>query len=122
MRLLADIHISPRTVEFLRTLGHDVIRADQVLPNDSPDEAIVAHAAEERRTVLTQDLDFSAIIALEGKIAPSLITLRLSSSRVEYVNRVLERILPTLEQNVLDGMIITVEDHRIRRRQLPVET
>jgi predicted nuclease of predicted toxin-antitoxin system len=122
MRLLADIHISPRTVQFLRTLGHDVIRADDVLPNNSPDATIVARAADDLRTVLTQDLDFSAIIALEGKTAPSLITLRLSSSRVEQVNRVLEGVLPSLEQDVLGGMIITVEDHRMRRRQLPIDS
>jgi len=30
MRLLADIHISPRTVRFLRSVGHDVVRVDEV--------------------------------------------------------------------------------------------
>ncbi|HLF04147.1 MAG TPA: DUF5615 family PIN-like protein [Dehalococcoidia bacterium] len=121
MRLLADIHISP-PVEFLRSLDHDVVRADEVLPNNAPDGAIVAQAIEDGRTVLTQDLDFSAIIALEGKKVPSLITLRLASSRVERVNRALQDVLPTLEQDVLEGMIITIEDQRVRRRALPIET
>jgi hypothetical protein len=30
------------------------------------------------------------------------------------------KILPTLEQDVLNGMIVTVEDHRVRRRALPI--
>ena len=64
MRLLADLHIAPRTVEFLRTLGHDVCRVTDLLPANASDESIVERAAQERRTILTQDLPFSLIVAL----------------------------------------------------------
>lgn len=63
MKLLADLYISPRTVEFLRSLAHDVVRVNEILPVTTPDEIIVAQAAQEQRTILTQDLDLSAIIA-----------------------------------------------------------
>jgi predicted nuclease of predicted toxin-antitoxin system len=49
MRLLADMHISPRTVEFLRSLGHEVVRVNEILPATASDEAIVARATEESR-------------------------------------------------------------------------
>lgn len=120
MRLLADLHISPRTVQFLRQLGHDAIRVNEILPATAPDAAIVARAADDGRTILTQDLDFSALIVLTRKAAPSLISLRLSSSRIEHVNTVLQRILPELEEEVQQGVLVTVEDHRIRRRRLPL--
>ncbi len=75
MRLLANLHISPRTVGFLQSMGHDVVRVDEILPSTAADEVIVVRAIEERRTALTQDLDFSAIIAsaiiaLAGKNRP----------------------------------------------------
>jgi len=37
------------------------------------------------------------------------------------VNTILQKILVAVEQDVLSGMIITVEDDRIRRRPLPIE-
>ena len=120
MRLLADLHVAPRTVEFLRSLGHDLVRVTDVLPATATDEAIVARAAEDGRAILTQDLDFSAIVGLSGNKAPSVISLRLSSSRIEYVNEVLQKVLPALEQDVLDGAIVSVEDSRVRRRRLPI--
>jgi predicted nuclease of predicted toxin-antitoxin system len=120
MRLLADMHISPRTVAFLRSLGHDVLRVPELLPINAVDEDIVARALAENRTLLTQDLDFSAVIALTGKKYPSLISLRLSSSRIEYVNAVLQKVLPEVEEDVLEGAIVTVEDQRVRRRRLPL--
>jgi predicted nuclease of predicted toxin-antitoxin system len=78
MKLLADLHISPRTVAFLRTLGHEVVRVDAILPKTASDEEIVAAARDSGCSVLTQDLDFSAIVALSGARTPSLITLRLA--------------------------------------------
>ena len=120
MRLLADMHISPRTVEFLRTLGHDVVRVSDILPPQASDKTIVSHADENDRIVLTQDLDFSAIIALTGRQSPSPVSLRLGSSRVEHVNTVLAKVLPEVKEQLLGGAIVTVEDQRVRVRQLPI--
>ena len=92
MKVLADLHISPRTVAFLRTLGHEAVRVDAILPKTASDEEIVAAARDSGRVVLTQDLDFSAIVAISGARTPSLITLRLASSRVEHVNEILARV------------------------------
>lgn len=121
MRLLADLHISPRSVLFLRALGHDVIRVNETMPVQSPDEAILARAFEEGRTVLTQDLGFSAIVALSGAMLPSVISLRLASSDIDHVNLVLQAVLPLLEEDCVRGTLITIEDQRIRRRRLPIE-
>ncbi len=30
MRLLADLHISPLTVDLLKSLGHDVVRVSEI--------------------------------------------------------------------------------------------
>lgn len=120
MRLLADMHISPHTIAFLRSSGHDAVRVDEVLSAGATDEEIIDCAAQDSRTILTQDLDFSALIALSGKVIPSVISLRLSSSRIDFVNALLEKVLPGLEEDVLDGVIIAVEDRRIRRRELPI--
>lgn len=77
MRLLADLNIAPRSAMFLRSLGHDVIRVNEVLPGSTPDEEIVEFARAQGCAVLTQDLDFSAIVALSGASTPSIISVRL---------------------------------------------
>ncbi len=121
MKLLADLHISPRTVEFLRTLGHDAARISEIIAPDAGDQAVVTEADRQHRVILTQDLDFSSIIALGGRKRPSIISLRLSSSRVEHVNAVLEKVLRTVESELVAGAVVTVEDARIRLRRLPIE-
>lgn len=120
MKLIADMHISPATVAFVRSIGHDAIRVNNVLSASAADEDIISWAARNNWTILTQDLDFSALIALSGKTSPSVISLRLSTARVDYVNAVLTKIFPTLENDVLRGIIVTVEDRRVRKRLLPL--
>lgn len=121
MRIIADLHIAPRTVDHLRAAGHDVIRVCDALPITAPDTAIVEFAAENDRVILTQDLDFSAIIALSGKSVPSLISLRLSSSKIERVNQILEKIIPNLSGEMGRGIIVSVTDRGVRTRFLPVK-
>lgn len=120
MRILADLNIAPRTVEFLRSLGHDTARVDLGACGAAADVAIVEAARREHRAVLTQDLDFSAIVALSGRAEPSVISLRLASSRVEAVNARLEVVLPLIGSDVAAGAIVTVEDDRVRCRLLPI--
>ena len=120
MRLLADLQISPRKVAYLRTLGHDVLRATDLLPATATDEAIVATAIRERRGILTQDLDFTSIVALSGRAEPSIVSIRLTSPRVPAVNAVLEQTLPALESALRAGALVTIEDSRVRTRSLPV--
>ena len=62
----------------------------------------------------------TAIIALSRRQYPSLVTLRLSSVRIELVNTVLQQTLPVLEQDLLQGALVTIEDSRIRLRRLPL--
>lgn len=122
MRILADVNIAPRTVTHLRDLGHDVERVGDTLVPSTSDEEIVLAALKDDRIVLTQDLDLSTIVALSGRQAPSIVTLRLSSARIESVNARLEEVLPAIEESLATGALVTIEDRRIRSRSLPLGT
>jgi len=120
LRFIADIHISPLTVAALRQQGYDTLRITEVLPATAADLEILELARAENRIVLTQDLDFSALVALGGYVQPSLVTLRLSSAQPDVVSRRLLEVLPQLEQVLVEGSAITIEDNTVRFRKLPI--
>ena len=121
IRLLADMNLSPQTVVALRQAGWDIIRVLEVLPATAPDAEILDFARQENRVILTQDLDFCMLIALSGYNQPSLITLRLTSSELNLVNKKLLEILPRIEQELQNGCAITIEDSSVRIRKLPIK-
>lgn len=72
--LFADLNVSPLTVEALVREGWDVVRISSRIPARSPDREILDLARREGRGIVTQDLDFSALLALGGFDRPSLVT------------------------------------------------
>ncbi|MGB2926642.1 MAG: DUF5615 family PIN-like protein [Limnothrix sp.] len=84
-RFIADVHISPKTIAALTDQGYDIIRCTDILPANAPDIEILEFARTEDRIVLTQDLDFSMLVAINNYDQPSLITLRLSSAKPDIV-------------------------------------
>lgn len=120
LRLIADVHISPLTVADLKAQGYDIVRTTDLLPPTASDAKILELARLENRIVVTQDLDFSMLIALGKYDQPSLITLRLSSAQPSLIAQKLLDILPQLKHELLEGVALTINDKSIRIRKLPI--
>lgn len=120
LRLIADVHISPLTVSVLQTQGYDIVRTTDLLPANAADVEILELARAEGRIVLTQDLDFSMLVALTNCDRPSLITLRLSSAKPDVVTQRFLEVLPNLTQELMDGSAVTINDESVRIRKLPI--
>ncbi|NCR41499.1 MAG: hypothetical protein GPJ21_17615 [Microcystis aeruginosa W13-11] len=118
--LLADVHISPLTVAALRSQGYDIVRSTDLLPATAADGEILELARVEGKIILTQDLDFSMLVALNNCGMPSLITLRLSSARPDVVAQRLLDVLLTVETELTEGAAITISDDSVRVRKLPI--
>ena len=72
--------------------------------------------------LITQDLDFSFLLAVGGHKRPSLINLRLENTKPEYVAARLEEIVPAMEREIEQGVVITVDETSVRYRNLPVRS
>jgi predicted nuclease of predicted toxin-antitoxin system len=94
LQYLADMNVSPKTVSVFQRLGVDMIRVSSLLPDNAPDETILNLARKTGRVLITQELDFSALLAINGYDRPSLITLRLSHSDPQTVTDRLREVIP----------------------------
>jgi len=121
MRLLANMNISPGTVDELRRRGWDVLRISDLLPANAADEIVLDKARSEGRVLISQDLDFSRLLALAGYRTPSLITVRMARPDPEMVAARLCEVLPALDRLAAEGWAVTIEDSRSRMRQLPIQ-
>jgi predicted nuclease of predicted toxin-antitoxin system len=113
LRFLLDSCVSGRLKDLLAAEGHDVEWCGD-WPQDPGDSAVLAHAHEHRRILLTLDKDFGEPAILKG--VPHAGILRVSGLRLsEYapaVLAILERRGDALEQ----GALITVTPGRLRIR------
>jgi len=117
---LADLHISPLTVEALREEGYNISRVTDLLPATASDQEILAVARRLGSALITADLDFSAMIALTAVAGPSLISLRLAHPTPDRVTRILLESLPLIEKNLEQGAIVSIDETTFRVRPLPI--
>lgn len=120
MRFLADAGISPKTVEFLRQLGHDAVHVRDLGMQRAADQDVVERARAENRVIVAFDLDFGEILALGVLDRPSVILFRLADETPESVNRRLASVLSERSEALDSGALILVEDTRYRMRSLPM--
>jgi predicted nuclease of predicted toxin-antitoxin system len=119
-KFLADLNISPLSVATLQQHGWDVVRVTERLPAQASDEEILELARREGRTILTQDLDFSSLVALQGLDQPSLVTLRLANPDPERIARSLLDLASVPVPLFEEGYAVTIEESSIRIRKLPI--
>jgi predicted nuclease of predicted toxin-antitoxin system len=120
MKLLLDMGLAPRTAAFLSQLGHDACHLrDRGLIKLS-DREVVQLAAVEGRAVLTFDLDYARILALQRLAQPSVILFRLESYTTDSMNSLPSDLLVAYESDLQAGAIVVVDPHRVRLRRLPI--
>ena len=76
MRLLIDMHLTPRWVQFLRNAGYEAIHWGSVGSNSAKDGEICDYARQAVYVSLTNDLDCPQILAHTKQDAPSVVLLR----------------------------------------------
>jgi predicted nuclease of predicted toxin-antitoxin system len=120
MQFLADMGVSSRVVDWLRSQGHDVAhlreRGLQRLPNGD----IFVLAAQEQRILLTFDLDFGEIVAHSPTTTVSVLIFRLKNTRTSHVIKRLNAVLEESSTQLSQGAVVVVEEARHRIRKLPI--
>ncbi len=120
MRFLADMGISPKTVEWLRDSHHDAAHIGDERLHKAADSDIIAKAVAENRIILTHDLDFGAIMAGSRAALPSLVIFRLANMQPDRVSRYLEVLIERYGASLEEGVIVVITEKKIRVRHLPI--
>lgn len=120
MKVLVDMNLSPRWAERIQAAGIECIHWSSVGARTAPDPEVLEWARRNGHLVLTQDLDYGAILAASGAGGPSVMILRVSALPDEpMVFRVIAA-LRGASEDLEKGAIVTLDAARSRIRILPV--
>ncbi|MGD1863257.1 MAG: DUF5615 family PIN-like protein [Phormidesmis sp.] len=120
MKFLADMGVSPQTVEVLKNQGYDAIHISEEGLFRMRDAEILEKACKEGRVILTFDLDFADLLAASVEILPSTIIFRLKKTFPDFVSARLLSVLSDCKDELESGALVTIEDGRYRLRHLPI--
>lgn len=116
MRFFADQDVYQCTVDHLRALEHDVLRAKDAGLARASDEELLRYACGEQRLLITRDKGFGALVFLIHRQHSGVILLRMDPLTIDAVHQELSRLLEEHTENELRNCFVVVEPgrHRIR--------
>lgn len=111
---------SARVAAALRQAGHDAIHVADCGMAAAADSQIAVFATDQDRVIVTQDNDFSTLLAHAAAGKPSVIRFQMHDGRPAAQIRLLLANLARLEGDLKAGAIVVFEDGGIRVRRLPI--
>lgn len=119
MKVLLDMNMSDAWLAFLQGAGFIAVHWSQIGAIRDEDKVIMDYAAANGFVVLTQDLDFGALLAERGSSGPSVIQLRTKSNFPRIIGQRVVEALRELEPILAEGALVTLDPLRRRVRLLP---
>ena len=119
MILIIDENLPPRWSVFLSSFGITATPWRNIGAVGDPDDTIFDYACAHGAIIITQDLDFTRLLALRGTRLPSVIQLRVHCPLPEIMGLALLSVLENLRQQLRQGRLITLDLDRHRIRLLP---
>jgi predicted nuclease of predicted toxin-antitoxin system len=120
MKLVVDVNLPPKWVEFLATRGIEALHWSQVGDLRATDATIMTWARDGGYVVLTSDLDFSAMLATSGAAGPSILQVRTQDVFPESLGVQVVRVLTEQSDALESGAIVTIDEIAARVRVLPI--
>src|SRR3990167_3019481 len=113
MKFLLDMPISPKVAEWLKKSGHDAVHARDIGLSKAPDALILKWSSDDKRILLTMDLDFPAILSMTQARQPGVVLFRMRHPSTNAMQDRLERLFQTHKEAVITSSITIIEDGRI---------
>lgn len=120
MKLLVDMNLSPRWVEFLARNHFEALHWTNAGDPRAADAELMAYAARHDYVVLTNDLDFGAILAVTHANKPSVVQIRSDNLDPDVIGHQVIAALRQVEDQLRAGALVNVALQRTRLRVLPL--
>ena len=120
MKLLVDMNLSPRWVELLNKSQFHALHWTQAGYARALDAEIMAYAERNDYVVLTNDLDFGAILAVTHAKKPSVVQIRSENLNPDVIGQQVIGALRQMREQLKAGALVNVEPQRTRLRVLPL--
>ena len=113
--------VTPRAVNRLIAAGHQAVHAASIGLASARDAEILALAAAQGQIIVTADLDYPRLLAIQRAAAPGVILFRGGSYIDDDLLRLLDRVLAQSSPFDLEHSITVVDRARLRRHRLPID-
>ena len=116
MKILADENLYEPIVDYLRSLGHDVVSFRGAGLSGSPDDDIYRRAVADDSLIVTMDKDFLRMQRFPPDACGGVVVVKIYRWTVAEATRLFRQHFETLDQERLEGRLTIINPDGVRRR------
>jgi predicted nuclease of predicted toxin-antitoxin system len=120
VKLLVDMNLSPSWIERLARHGFEAVHWSTVGAASAPDYEILTWANEHHFVLVTNDLDFSSILAASARATPSVVQIRTQDLLSDYAVNTIAKALEAHREDIERGALLSIDEGGTRVRMLPL--
>lgn len=121
MKILVDMNLSPSWVSLLQEAGFAAVHWSSVGDPRAVDTVVLRWTREQRYILFSHDLDFGAILAATGAVAPSVLQVRTQDVTPDHLGNLVLAALRQHRELLEKGALISVDEGQMRARILPIK-
>src|SRR5215218_5024479 len=107
MKFLLDQDVYAVTMNFLNSLGHDVVSASQIGAAQASDSDLLRIAHEQNRIFITRDRDYGGLVFVQN-LEAGVLYLRMLLTNKDAVHQELERVLTLYSEDQLKSAFVVI--------------
>jgi len=115
------MNLSPSWVQRLERHGFEAVHWSILGAATAPDDEILAWANEHHLVVITNDLDFSAILAASAGATPSVVHIRLQDLLSDSAVNSVANAVAAYREEIEGGALLSIDEGGTRVRMLPLK-
>jgi predicted nuclease of predicted toxin-antitoxin system len=120
VKLLVDMNLSPGWVDRLARRGFEAVHRSTIGAATAPDVEILKWANDHAFVLITNDLDFSAILAAIRGASPSVVQIRTQDLLSDVVVSIVAKALDAHREDIERGALLSIDEAGTRVRVLPL--
>src|SRR5688572_25582368 len=114
------MNLSPSWVDRLARHGFEAVHWSSIGAATAPDSEILTWATEHGCVLITNDLDFSAILAAGAETTPSVVQIRTQDLLSDTVVSAVADALKAHREHIERGALLSIDEAAARVRVLPL--
>lgn len=120
MKIVIDMNLSPLWVASFANSGIEAVHWSTIGDPSATDCTIMKWALNNEHIVFTNDLDFGTLLAQTQTQLPSVVQVRTQDVLPESIGNLVVNALRQCEAYLETGVLMTIEQARMRIRLLPI--
>jgi predicted nuclease of predicted toxin-antitoxin system len=121
MKILIDMNLPPRRVDFLAGYGISATHWSDEGDMKAPDSEVLMWARARNHVVFTHDLDFGVLLSMTQEAGPSVIQVSTQDVTPEAIGSLVVAALQKHGEALDRGAILSIQQQTARVRVLPIK-